>query len=98
MTYISKIHAKVSVINHDIIEVKDISHLHKGHKGYHHLNQPSHIHVFIVSNQFNNMKIIERHRLINSLLLNEIHNELHSLSIHALTPAEHTQQLKNTKE
>lgn len=42
----------------------------------------------VVSSKFENMPLLERHRMINNLLKDEFSSGLHALSIKAKTPKE----------
>ncbi|KJV55729.1 bolA-like family protein [Orientia chuto str. Dubai] len=97
MTSISEIQAKLSVISSEVIKINDVSAPHKGHAEYSEFSQVSHIHILIVSNEFNNMTNLARHRLIMSLLKPEFQNGLHAASIDAFTPSEYAATLKNQK-
>jgi BolA protein len=48
----------------------------------------SHFKVTAVSSQFNDLKRLERHRLMNNLLQHELTTGLHALSLHLYTPEE----------
>lgn len=48
----------------------------------------SHFKVLVVSDAFENTPIIDRHRLLNQLLADEIQSGLHALTLHAWTPEE----------
>lgn len=45
----------------------------------------SHFKIIIVSNKFNNISLIQRHRLVNTLLQEELKTYIHALSIQAKT-------------
>lgn len=45
-----------------------------------------HFEVRVVSEQFNGLSLIERHRLIYQALGTKVGNEIHALSIKALVP------------
>ena len=45
----------------------------------------SHFKIIIVSNKFNNNNLIQRHRLVNTLLHEELKTYIHALSIQAKT-------------
>jgi BolA protein len=51
-------------------------------------NSETHFKLILVSEDFIPLKKIERHRLINKLLAEELQKGLHALSIHAYTPEE----------
>lgn len=90
MTSIQEIQDKLSVISPEVMKINDVSPLHKGHIEYLGPKQVSHIHILIISNKFNGMTKVTRHRLINSLLKTEFQNGLHAVSIQAFTPSEYT--------
>ena len=48
----------------------------------------SHFHVLVVSEEFNTINMIKRHRLVNSVLKEELASSIHALSISAKTPSE----------
>ncbi|MDC0609929.1 BolA/IbaG family iron-sulfur metabolism protein [Vibrio sp.] len=48
----------------------------------------SHFKVIVVSNEFENKRLIARHRLVNQTLANELENGVHALSMHTYTPSE----------
>ncbi|WP_261816815.1 BolA family protein [Vibrio gallicus] len=52
----------------------------------------SHFKVVIVSDKFENLRLIARHRLVNSTLSDEFAAGLHALSMHTLTKLEWQQQ------
>ncbi len=47
----------------------------------------SHFKVTIVSIQFEGMRLLDRHRMINDLLAEELSGPVHALAIHAYTEA-----------
>jgi BolA protein len=69
------------------LEVKDESHLHEGHAG-HRPGGETHFRVYIVSQAFKGKSRIERHRLINATLADELAASVHALAIHAQAPGE----------
>lgn len=66
---------------------------------FHHVPKDSETHfkVVIVSTEFEDKKLIERHKRINSLLAEELVTGLHALSIHAYTPEEWTKKSSKTR-
>ena len=66
---------------HQHLEVIDESHRHHVPEG-----AETHFKLIIVSKQFDDQKLIDRHRLINQWLKEEFATGLHALSIHAFTP------------
>ena len=68
----------------DKLDIIDQTHKHNKHpqsNGYH-------IKMEIVSKDFEDMNLIERHRLIYNILDSMIKKEIHAISINAKTPKE----------
>jgi len=53
-----------------------------------HATGESHFRVMVVSETFQGKSLVERHRLINTALKDELAGPVHALAIRALTPAE----------
>lgn len=69
------------------LRVENELHLHEGHAG-HHPNGELHFRLYIVSKAFHGKSRIERHRMINTTLANELKARIHALAIHAQAPEE----------
>lgn len=69
------------------LKVVDESHRHEGHAG-HRPGGQTHFRVYIVSELFNGMTRLQRHRLINQTLAEELAGGVHALAIHAAAPGE----------
>jgi BolA protein len=69
------------------LKVQDESHLHEGHAG-HRPGGETHFRVYIVSQAFEGKSRIERHRMINVALAQELADGVHALAIHAQAPGE----------
>jgi BolA protein len=69
------------------LDVADESHLHEGHAG-HRPGGETHFRVNIVSRAFEGKSRIDRHRMINTLLAEELAGSVHALAIRALAPDE----------
>ncbi|MBI1980035.1 MAG: BolA family transcriptional regulator [Methylocystis sp.] len=69
------------------LNVIDDSHRHAGH-GHHHPEGETHFTVEVVSALFEGKSLIERHRLVNTLLAEELAERVHALAITAKTPKE----------
>ena len=69
------------------VHVEDESHLHEGHSG-HRPGGETHFRLYIVSEAFRGKSRIERHRMINAALANELAGSVHALAIHAQAPGE----------
>ena len=69
------------------LEVVNESHLHAGHA-----NSPgtgeSHFRVLVVSDAFKGKSRVERHRMVNSALDDELAGGVHALAVKAMTPEE----------
>jgi BolA protein len=66
--------------------VKDQSHLHAGHEGAR--DGKGHFDVRIVSEEFDGLNRIARHRLVYDALGEFMATDIHALRITAITPAE----------
>ena len=69
------------------LEVQDESHLHEGHAG-HRPGGETHFRIYIVSQAFEGKSRIERHRMINAALAQELADTVHALAVHARAPGE----------
>ena len=69
------------------LRVEDESHQHEGHAG-HRPGGQTHYRVYIVSDAFRGKSRIDRHRMINQTLAQELAGGVHALAIHALAPGE----------
>ncbi|KAJ0593619.1 putative BolA protein [Helianthus annuus] len=71
------------------LELEDVSYQHAGHAGVKgSSNGETHFNLRVVSKEFEGKSMVKRHRLVYSLLDNELQSGLHALSIEAKTPAE----------
>jgi BolA protein len=69
------------------LDVRNDSHLHAGHDSSPGTGM-SHFHITIVSDRFEGVSRIGRHRLVNEALARELAGPVHALAIKALAPAE----------
>ena len=69
------------------LEVVDESHHHVGHAG-HRPGGETHFRIYIVANAFKGKGRLERHRMVNQILSNELAGGVHALAIHASAPGE----------
>jgi BolA protein len=74
-----------TALNPNRLEIVDESHMHAGHSGH---GGAGHFQVHIVSEKFNGLATLARHRLVYSALENMMQTEIHALSIKAETPNE----------
>jgi len=68
------------------LQVDDESHLHAGHAGA--ASGGGHFKVTIVAPEFMGLSLVARHRAIYAALNKHIPQEIHALTISALTPEE----------
>lgn len=68
------------------IEVVDESHKHAGHEGAR--SGKGHFNVTIISANFENKSLIERHRMVYAALGDFMESDIHALAIKANTPDE----------
>lgn len=68
------------------LEVTDVSHLHIGHPGA--IDSGGHFSVTVVTDQFANKTILQRHRMVYDAVNDLMPTEIHALSIKALSVAD----------
>ncbi len=68
------------------IEIVDDSSKHAGHAGAR--DGGGHFNLNIVSSEFNNKSLIQRHRIVYAAVDELMNTEIHALSINAQTPEE----------
>ena len=69
------------------LDIIDESHRHAGHGG-HHPEGESHFRLEIVAAAFQGKSRVDRQRLVNALLAEELKTRVHALSMTTLTPDE----------
>jgi len=69
------------------LDVVNESHMHAGHASSPGTGE-SHFRVLIVSASFAGKSRIERHRIVNDLLRDELKDGVHALAVKALAPGE----------
>jgi BolA protein len=69
-----------------LLELGDDSALHAGHPGA--AAGGGHYRVKIVSQRFDGLKLVMRHRLVYDAVHDMMHTEIHALAITALAPSE----------
>ncbi|QOL48840.1 BolA family protein [Massilia litorea] len=69
-----------------LLEVGDDSHLHAGHAGA--ASGGGHYSVKIVSERFDGLRLVMRHRLVYDAVAEMMRAEIHALAITALAPSE----------
>ncbi|HID46796.1 MAG TPA: BolA/IbaG family iron-sulfur metabolism protein [Chromatiaceae bacterium] len=65
------------------LEVVNETHMHNVPE-----DNESHYKVIAVSEKFNGKSLLQRHRLINTALADELANGIHALALHTMTPDE----------
>ena len=70
------------------LTVVDDSNLHIGHAGAREGGE-SHFSILIVSSSFKGKTLIQRHRMVNEALKDELKSQIHALTIKTLTPKEY---------
>jgi len=84
MTIQADIEKKISdALNPEYLEVLNESHTHNVPPG-----SESHFKVTVVSSDFEDKMLVARHRMLNTLLKEELEGEVHALSLNTLTPEE----------
>ena len=84
---IERIHtALAAALAPSFLEVTDDSHLHVGHAGA--ASGGGHYSVKIVSDRFDGLRLVMRHRLVYDAVAEMMRAEVHALAITALTPSE----------
>ena len=77
------IKSKISV---EHIYIEDLTHKHQHHKHY---NGGGHFKLTVISDDFINLSLIKRHRLVYSILADMLKAEIHALSMITKTTAEY---------
>lgn len=78
-----QIESKLQSFNNMHFEVINESHMHSVPK-----NSETHFKIILVSELFAGQRLIQRHRLINELLKEELSGPVHALSLKLYTPEE----------
>lgn len=81
----SKLEARLNSLHPTYLKIQDDSALHAGHSGN---TGGSHYTITIVSEAFNGLSLIKRHRIVYEAVGNLMTNDIHALSINAKTPVE----------
>lgn len=69
------------------LAIRDDTHLHASH-AQSPRKPETHFHVYVVSDAFDELSLVERHRRIYSIVGDELSERVHALSITARTPKE----------
>ncbi len=85
MSTIEDIKQALQSLNPLQVEIEDDSAKHAGHAGNH---GGGHYNLLIVSEQFEGLSLIQRHRLVFAQVDTLMQSQIHALSIQAKTPNE----------
>jgi BolA protein len=69
------------------LRVVDESHLHAGHAG-HRPEGETHFRVYVVALGFEGRSRVDRHRMVNEVLAEELAGPVHALAVHPTAPGE----------
>jgi BolA protein len=84
----SRIEEKLTEAFHpESLNVVDESHLHAGHSGARPGGE-THFRVSVVSKSFAGKSRVERHRMVNVVLAEELADRVHALAVHPSAPGE----------
>jgi BolA protein len=75
-----------AALSPSVLEVGDDSHLHAGHPGA--ASGGGHYRVKIVSERFEGLRLVMRHRLVYDAVHGMMHTDIHALAITAVAPSE----------
>jgi BolA protein len=73
----------------EALEIVNDSHRHAGHAGSRGTGM-SHFTIKVVSAAFTGKPLLERHRMVNAVLAEELAGKIHALAIKAMAPEEHS--------
>lgn len=85
MTTVEQIKQALQKLEPELVEIEDDSDKHAGHAGN---TGGGHYNLLIVSQAFEGLPLIKRHRLVYDQLDTLMQTQIHALSIQAKTPAE----------
>jgi BolA protein len=72
----------LAALNPVALEIRDESHLHAGHAGARPEGE-THFRVKVVSAAFAGKSLVQRHRMVNEILADELKTSVHALAISA---------------
>jgi BolA protein len=76
-----------SALSPTTLDVIDESHLHAGHGGWREGGE-THFRLHVVADAFAGKSRVDRHRMVNALLADELAGRVHALAITARAPGE----------
>lgn len=80
---ISRLKELLLPLNPEILEIEDDSANHRGHAGVDRLQTETHM-IIKIKADFGNIKLVDKHRKLKSLIIKEFDKGLHSVSIEML--------------
>ncbi|KAK8948264.1 hypothetical protein KSP40_PGU004445 [Platanthera guangdongensis] len=78
-----------SALETSLLEIEDVSYQHAGHAAVKGEAGETHFNIKLVSPKFEGQNLVKRHRMVYSLLDDELKTGLHAVSIVAKTPQEY---------
>ena len=75
-------------LNPTLLEIVNESHLHAGHQEQFDGSGETHLRIRIVAEAFEGMGRVDRQRMINALVADEIDQGLHAIAIETRAPSE----------
>ncbi len=89
MSFIKSIRQKIeNALHPEMLQIINESHLHAGHQEQFDGTGETHLRLHVVSEAFNGKSRVERHRMINDLVSEEMQQGLHAIAIDAKAPRE----------
>lgn len=85
MSTVDAIKQALAVLKPEVIDIEDDSASHAGHAGN---TGGGHYNLFIVSQAFEGLSLLQRHKLVFAQVDELMQSRIHALSIRAKTPAE----------
>lgn len=86
MSTVNDIKQALQTLKPELIEIEDDSASHAGHAGN---TGGGHYNLLIVSQAFDGLSLLQRHKLVFAQVDDLMQTRIHALSIRAKTPAEH---------
>jgi BolA protein len=83
---VERLRARLAALEPTRLEVVDDSHRHAGHAGA--ADGRGHFSVLVVSKRFDDLRQVQRHRLVYAAVGDLMVTDIHALSIQALAPGE----------
>lgn len=86
MSTVDAIRQALASLEPELVDIEDDSASHAGHAGN---TGGGHYNLLIVSQAFDGLSLIQRHKLVFAKVDDLMRSQIHALSIRAQTPAEH---------